>query len=266
MNKSSNITLAVLSAVVIGAVNAASVGAVYVVFSNARKPPVSEFTKIDIAEKVSLDDSNSSSDNATSDADSAGDTNDQAPQPSTTASDSATPTPANGSPAPIGSAGTPTPKATSGSSPSAGGGSSPAVTPAPAATPIKTAPTPVPTPAPPPASLAKGAPCQTQTPPAGVCASVLSFNSQKDGNPNWNATLLAEVKKGIADNAFVKTFGLNVNDIYNSMQITLQESTWSGNATKGTIGGKMGAAGQSQATTFMLDWNGSKWIVNGISQ
>jgi hypothetical protein len=117
-----------------------------------------------------------------------------------------------------------------------------------------------------PVSLKKGSPCQTQTPPAGVCSAILSFNSQKTGNPNWDAALLVEIKQGIADNGFVKALHLNVDDIYNSMQITLTENTWNGNATSGTIGGKMGAAGQSQDTTFTTTWNGSKWMVTGVKQ
>jgi len=113
-----------------------------------------------------------------------------------------------------------------------------------------------------PDSLAKGPPCKTGTPPAGVCTAVLSINSQKDGNPYWNPGLLAAIKQQIAGNSYVRTLGLNPTSLYNSVKVSLKESTWKGTASHGTIGGTVSAQGQSQPATFTLDWNGSKWIVN----
>jgi len=113
-----------------------------------------------------------------------------------------------------------------------------------------------------PASLVKGPPCKTQVPPAGVCKAILSFNTQKDGNPYWSPSLLAAIKQGVATNSYVQLLGLNATTIYNSIQVSINESTWSGNAAHGTIDGTTSAQGQSQATTFTVDWNGSKWIVN----
>lgn len=95
---------------------------------------------------------------------------------------------------------------------------------------------------------------------------MLSFNNQKDGNPYWDPTLLADIKQGIASDSFVKLLGLNPTTIYNGMTVTLKESTWSGSATHSTIQGTMSAEGQSQATTFTLDWNGSKWIVDDAAE
>lgn len=112
------------------------------------------------------------------------------------------------------------------------------------------------------ASLIKGPPCKTQIPPAGVCRAILSLNTQKDGNPYWSPSLLAAMKQGVASNSYVQLLGLDPVSIYNSIQVSINESTWSGNATHGTIDGTTSAEGQSQPTTFTVDWNGSKWIVN----
>jgi hypothetical protein len=268
MYHSRHITLALLSAIVIGAINVASMSFIYVLYQSSHKPAQSALvqgtTPSPSSGSAVADTSTNGNGQANVQSTGSGTVNIEfSPSPSASSSSST----ATKSPSSSGSAGgtssgggtkssggsaTPTPIPTSGSS----GGSTPKPTPVPAPTPS----------AAPPASLAKGSPCKTQVPPAGVCQAVLSFNSQKDGNPYWDPTLLTNIKAGIASDSFVQLLGLNPTTIYNSMTVTINESTWSGNATHGTIAGTMSADGQSSATTFTLDWKTNKWVVDDAAQ
>lgn len=95
---------------------------------------------------------------------------------------------------------------------------------------------------------------------------MLSFNTQKTGNPYWSPSLLTAIQQGIASDSFVQLLGLNATTIYNSMTASITESTWKGTATSGTIAGSMSAQGQSQATTFTLTWETTKWVVTDAAE
>lgn len=260
MNRSNHATLALLSALTIGLVNVASLSVIYVMYHDAHKPTESAFAtgttnapntsvgmtggSTDIPSQSSVQTNGSNSTTNTSNPSAPTTTN----QPAQT-----------GNPNASGSSGTSSTKSSGGSmqKPSGSGSGS---------TPTSGSGSTSPPPPTTPNSLAKGAPCKTQIPPAGVCKAVLSFNTQKDGNPYWSPSLLTGIKQGIANDSFVQLLGLNPTTIYNQMTVTINESTWNGNATHGTIGGTMNAQGQSQATTFTLDWQTDKWVVDDAAQ
>ena len=228
-----NIQLASLSAIIIGAINLASMGIVFAVYNSTRqsKDPESSQTVATTTTITSSDvDSATSTDTATTTDPSA---------PGTTATTTGTATTAPGqttggstTKAPTVSGGTAKPQ-TGGTT--GGGGAAPVAESA---------------------SLKKGAPCATQTPPAGVCKSILSFNSKKDGNPDWNPAFMQTLKDNVYKEA--SPFG---SAAWSAIKLTLVENTWKGNATRGSMTAKLGAAGRTGDIILQVDWNGSQWIV-----
>jgi hypothetical protein len=233
-----NVQIATIAAITIGAINLASMGAVYVVFNGHHKS--SHVASLTNAQSVASAPSGTDVFNANptsgSSTDSVGiPSNGTTQTPPTTSTGTTTTGTSVKATSPTGATTKP-----SGS----GNGTNPVVT------------TPPP-PVAPPVSLNKGAPCSTQTPPAGVCQSLLSFNSQKDGNPNWDPTLMATIKQGVYAQA--GAFG---SAAWGAIRLTINEGTWSGSATSGSMTCAVGALGRTGNIILQLDWNGSKWMVN----
>ncbi len=231
--KIKNIQLAALSAIVIGGINLASMGLVYAVFNSTHKPLQSQNAEDSAVAgssggpmradgELSTEDRTTDVSDTPTGQDGAAATGTVQNLPGQAAASTGSTKPASGG------------TTTGSTKPSSGGTTPPAE----------------------PISLKKGAPCTTQVPPAGVCQSILSFNSQKDGNPNWSPQLIESLKDGVKQEA-----GGFWQAGWSAIRINLIESTWKGNATRGTITCEIGAMGRKGNIILQVDWNGSKWIV-----
>lgn len=104
--------------------------------------------------------------------------------------------------------------------------------------------------------------------PADAYSAISSFNLTKTGNPNWDPTLMANIKQGVATsdrNTASKNFGFSPDFVFNLMSVSTTDNTWKLTGNTATVDGKMSYGIDSQAVTLTLTYT-TKWMVVGAAQ